>query len=78
MQPASLACTVHVAPMANLDHEDEELGVMHHVDDAPVSDPDAELALAALERLGSVGPRCRTERLDSVGDTALCRGVECR
>jgi hypothetical protein len=60
--------------MAYLDHEDEELGVMHHVDDAPVPDPDAELALAALERLGSGRPRRRTERLDSVGDAAWRRG----
>lgn len=78
MQPASLACTVHVAPMANFDHEDEELGVMHHVDDAPVPDPDTELALAAPERLGSGRPRCRTERLDSMGNAALRRAVERR
>ena len=78
MQPATLACTVDVAPMANFDHEDEELSVTHHVDDAPVPDPDAELALAALERLGSGRPRCRTERLDSVGDAALRRRVERR
>ena len=51
---------------------------MHHVDDAPVPDPDAELALAALEPLGSGRPRCRTERLDSVSDAALRRGVERR
>jgi hypothetical protein len=64
--------------MANLDHEDEELGVTRHVVDAPLPDPDAKLALTALERLGSGRPRCQTERLDSVGDAALRRGVERR
>ena len=64
--------------MANFDHEDEELSVMHHVDDPPVADPDAELAFAPLERLGSGRPWCRSERVDWVGDAALRRDLESR
>ena len=78
MQPAGSARTVDVAPTANFDHEDEEFGVTQHGDDAPVPDPDSELALAALERLGSGRPRCRTECVDSVGDAALRQRIERR
>ena len=49
---------------------------MHDVEDAPVPDPDAELALAAPEQLGSGWPGGGGERLDPMRDAAPCRGVE--
>ena len=62
--------------MADLDDEDEQLVVTHDVDDAPVPNPDAGFAIAALERLGPGGARVGAERLDPTGDAAPRLGIE--
>lgn len=62
--------------MADLDYENEELAVIDGVDDPPVSDSDAPLAVAPFEHLDASGAGVDFELDERDGDAPLHGLVE--